>query len=552
MMRWCLVFLLFIISNSMNAASSSSQSRPNIILILNDDMGFSDIGCYGGEIDTPNLDSLARGGLRYTQFYNTARCCPSRASLLTGLYPQQADVGHMIVDDGIDGYLGDLSRNAVTIAEVLKSAGYGTYMSGKWHITHHIEDGKDHNWPANRGFDDYYGTLAGAANYYNPKALRRNNEVIEAEGEDYYFTDVISREAVRQIKTHTEKKSGTPFFQYVAYTAPHWPLHAHPKDIAKYKGRFDKGWDKLREERYERLIKLGIIKPDWKLSERTERAQPWADAEHKEWEVRRMEVYAAMIDRMDQGIGWIIQSLKETGQFDNTLILFLSDNGGCAEVLNPKNPPERVTKGLSGREKTRDGRPVRAGDNPELMPGPEDTYQTYGASWANLSNTPFRYYKQLVHEGGIATPLIAHWPAGIKSQNELRHQPAQLPDIMATCLEIASAEYPKEYRSHKIKPLEGVSMVPTFTDKAHSREALYWEHSGNSAVRKGRWKLVKKVDTGWQLYDLDADRSETNDLIAAHPEVAAEMKSLYEAWAARCNVMPWEKIIELRKARGEK
>ena len=307
------------------------MARPNILLIMNDDMGYSDLGCYGGEVQTPNLDALSAGGLRFTQFYNTARCCPSRASLLTGLYPHQADVGHMTGDDGIDGYLGDLNPNSVTIAQVLKSAGYRTFMSGKWHVTRYVH-GPKHNWPVQRGFDDYYGILTGCGNYYHPKTLTRNNTPIEPEGKGYFITDAITDEAIRQIES-TEEDS-TPFFQYVAYTAPHWPLHAHPEDIAKYKGRFDAGWDKLREQRLKRMVEMGIIHDNWLLSERDPNVPPWEEVEHKAWEVRRMEVYAAQIDRMDQGIGRIFQALKKAGKWDNTLIVFLADNGGCAEELS--------------------------------------------------------------------------------------------------------------------------------------------------------------------------------------------------------------------------
>jgi arylsulfatase A-like enzyme len=364
--------------------------QPNIILIMNDDMGFSDLGCYGGEVDTPNLDNLAENGLRFTQFYNTARCCPSRASLLTGLYPHQADVGHMTGDDGIDGYLGDLSLDAVTIAEVLKDSGYRTFMSGKWHVTRHIH-GPDHNWPCQRGFDDYYGILTGCGNYYHPKTLMRNNTPIEAEP-GYFITDAITDEAIRQIQSTAEEM--TPFFQYIAYTAPHWPLHAHDKDTAKYKGRFDAGWDILREQRLKRMVGLGLIHKSWLLSERDETVPPWEEANHKDWEVRRMEVYAAQIDRMDQGIGRIFQALKDTGKWDNTLIVFLADNGGCAEELS-KVTGDWIRRGkeTAGTLKTWDGTDVRFGNLPEIIPGGEDTYTSYGVPWANVSNTPFRLYK---------------------------------------------------------------------------------------------------------------------------------------------------------------
>ncbi|NOY09221.1 MAG: arylsulfatase [Spirochaetes bacterium] len=522
-------------------------SKPNIILILNDDMGYSDPGCYGGEVKTPNLDALAADGLRYTQFYNTARCCPSRASLLTGLYPHQADVGHMMNDDGIDGYIGDLNPNTVTIAEVLKKGGYAAYMSGKWHITRFI-DGPKHNWPCQRGFDDFYGIITGAANYYNPQTLTRNNKGIKPEGDDYFLTDAISAEAERQIRTHAERNSGMPFFQYVAYTAPHWPLHAHPEDIAKYKGRYDAGWDQLRQERLQRMIAMGIIHKNWELTRRDPRVPRWEKADNKDWQVRRMEVYAAQIDRMDQGIGRILQALKDTAQWDNTLIIFLADNGGCAEEIE-EGWKKSLVAGFEqvGTEKTRDGRKMQYGNDPDIMPGGEETYQSYGIPWANVSNTPFRLYKHWVHEGGIATPFIVHWPAGINAKNELRHQPAQLPDVMATFLDIAGVEYPAVHNGHEIKPAEGFSMLPTFTNKPHNRDILYWEHEGNKAVRKGKWKLVCKYPGDWELYNMETGRTETDNVAGDHPEIVRELAELYKQWAGRCNVMPWAELLERRK-----
>jgi arylsulfatase A-like enzyme len=524
--------------------------RPNILLILNDDMGFSDLGCYGGEVQTPNLDRLAAGGLRFTQFYNTARCCPSRASLLTGLHPHQANVGHMMGDDGIDGYRGNLAANTATIAEVLKTAGYATYMSGKWHITRH-NDGPKHSWPRQRGFDRFFGTITGAGSFYNPNTLTRENERIAVadESEDFFYTDAISDQAVEYIREHAEGKADEPFFTYVAYTSPHWPLHAHDEDIVRYAGRFDKGWDVLREERLERMVEMGLIDPNWKLTERDPTQPPWDEAEHEAWQARRMEVYAAQIDRMDQGIGRIVQALEQTGQLENTLILFLADNGGCAEEIG-----EAWSKNIVGsisRRQTRDGRPVQHGNDPSVMPGPEDTYQSYGVPWANVSNTPFREYKHWVHEGGISTPLIVHWPEGVEEQGVLRTQPAQLPDMMATFLEVAGAEYPTERDGHQVQPLEGFSMTPIFRDEPPGREVLYWEHEGNCAVRKEQWKLVCKYPGGWELYDIKADRTELNDLAAEHPEVVAELSGLYEAWASRCNVMPWAELQEKRRKERE-
>jgi len=421
-------------------------------------------------------------------------------------------------------------------------------MSGKWHVTRHVDSPK-HNWPVQRGFDDYYGIITGAANYYQPRTLTRNNERIEPEGEDYFFTDAISEEAVRQIREHTLSRKDTPFFQYVSYTAPHWPLHAHEEDIAKYEGRFDSGWDRLREQRMQRMIDMGIIHENWKLSERDLDVVTWEDEEHKEWQARRMEVYAAQIDRMDQGIGRILNVLKEMGQWENTLIVFLSDNGGCAEELGDCR--DWIATGFEqvGTLNTRDGRDVRFGNFLDIIPGGENTYSSYGVPWANVSNTPFRLYKHWVHEGGIATPFIVHWPAGIKAKGELRQQPAQLPDVMATFLDIAGVGYPEKYKSRFIKPLEGFSMVPTFVDRPHERQVLYWEHEGNKAVRKGKWKLVCRYPDKWELYDLEAGRTELNDVSEDHQVIVQELAELYGNWAHRCKVTPWKNLLDLRERR---
>ncbi len=527
------------------------ENRANIVLILNDDMGFSDLGCYGGEVHTPNLDRLAAGGLRFTQFYNTARCCPSRASMLTGLHPHQTGVGHMMGDDGLEGYRGDLNDRCMTIADAVHSEGYGTYMSGKWHISRHAgADGPKHSWPCQRGFDEYYGIITGAANFWKPNTLTRNNTRIQHDElpADYFLTDAISDEATTFIRNHNEKTPERPFFTYVAYTAPHWPLHAHEEDIARYNGRFAAGWDELREERLSRMREMQILDEAWQLTTRDPSQPPWSEAEYKEWNQRRMEVYAAQITRMDAGIGRIINTLEETGQLDNTLILFLADNGGCAEELG--GPPAiRDTDTLISTETTSDGRPIYRGNDPSIMPGPETTYQSYGVPWANLSNTPFREYKHWVHEGGIATPLIAHWPDAIKSAGELRDQPGQLPDIMATCLEVSGAAYPEERDGKPILPLEGTSLVPIFDGKDNGKEVLYWEHEGNCAVRQENWKLVCKFPGDWELYDLAAERTEINDLAAKHPQKLEELAGLYRDWADRSLIYPWDRLQERRRQR---
>ncbi len=517
-----------------------------------DDMGYSDIGCYGGEIRTPNLNRLAAGGLRFTQFYNTARCCPTRASLLTGLYPHQAGVGWMMADNGHDGYRGDLNDRCRTIAEVLRGASYSTYMSGKWHVSKHVRpDGPRHNWPLQRGFDRFYGTIHGAGSFYDPNSLTRDNTQIAPDSENYYYTDAISDNAVKFIAEHQGRSGDKPFFLYVPFTAPHWPMHALPEDIARYKGRYAKGWDALRAERRERMIEMGIVKAEWGITDRDAGVPPWEEAADKAWFERRMEVYAAMVDRMDQGIGSIVEALKKAGRFENTLIFFLADNGGCAEEygsrgavkpdpskpveLRPMAPGELQTR--MQPLVTRDGRPVRTGKG--VLPGPADTYIAYGKPWAKASNTPFRLYKHWVHEGGISTPLIAHWPAGIRRHGELEHQPGHLIDIMATCIDVSGATYPKEHGGNAIQPPEGKSLVPGFEGREIERVALFWEHEGNRAVRVGRWKLVARGERGpWELYDLEADRTERHDLAAERSDRTRILKALWLEYAKRTNVLP--------------
>ncbi len=541
------------------AVAQAPDLRPNIIIIMSDDMGWSDIGCYGGEINTPNLDGLAANGLRFTQFYNNARCCPTRASLLTGLYSHQAGIGHMMEDRGQDGYRGDLNRNSITIAEALKPAGYSTYAVGKWHVTPGQSREKltqSHNWPLQRGFDRYYGTIHGAGSFYDPSALVRDNKLItvandkEYQPQQYYYTNAISDHAARFIR---ENKKGRPFFMYVAYTAAHWPMHALEKDVAKYSGKYDQGYGPIRQARYEKAKRLGLLDPRWQMSEQ---AMDWDKVENKPWEARGMEVYAAMIDGMDQGIGRIIAELKKQGQFDNTLIFFLQDNGGCAELQGraptQRNPyklrPEKPVYAPMGKDdqqygsapqQTRDGRAVIMGTG--AMPGPDDTYIAYGKGWANVSNTPFREYKHWTHEGGISTPLIVHWPKGIpeSQHNKLVQSPGHLIDLMATAVDLSGAKYPTEINGQKIHPMEGVSLRSVFTGKSLQRpQPIFWEHEGNRAVRSGKWKIVAKEKQPWELYDIETDRTELNDLATKYPDRVKEMSAQWEAWARRANVLP--------------
>jgi len=526
--------------SSLAAAGLGSQmaaqkpARPNVIVMMADDMGFSDLGCYGSEIRTPNIDALAQGGMRFTQFYNTARCCPTRASLLTGLYPHQAGVGHMMEDRKLPAYRGDLSANAVTIAEVMRAAGYRTWMSGKWHVTPVTES--KHNWPRQRGFDNFFGTIHGAGSFYDPATLSRDNEYIEPEGKDFYYTNAIGENACRYIDDAASAAGGgKPFFGYVAFTSPHWPMHALEEDIDRYKARYKDGWDALREERHRRMIQMGLVDKRWPLTPRDPDVPAWKDAPHKEWEMRRMAVYAAMIDRMDRNVGRIVAALKRTGQFENTLLLMLADNGGCAEVLGPKAAGRHIP------DKTRDGRPVRRGNDPSIMPGRDDDYQSYGIGWANASNTPFRRYKHWVHEGGISTPLIAHWPGKVSRPGTLTNQPGHLIDLLATAADVGGAQYPATFNGKAITPLEGKSLRPILEGKRRQGHGeIYWEHEGNRAVRQGKWKLVSRHPGAWELYDIEADRTEMNDLASRQREKAGELAAKWEAWSKKVGVADWE------------
>jgi arylsulfatase len=500
-----LVLLLLLLLGRLSA--QDLPARPNIVILLADDMGYSDIGCYGSEISTPHLDRLAAGGLRFTQFYNNARCCPTRASLLTGLYPHQAGMGHMVEGKPAPAYQGYLNDRCVTFAEALRPAGYFTAMAGKWHVGE-----RRPHWPVDRGFDRYYGLISGASNYFKIDAGRQlalDGERVSATGEDFYITDAFTDHALQFLDEAKEKRK--PFLLYTAFTSPHWPLHARPEDVAKYRGKYLEGWDALRRSRHRKQVDLGIVNATWPLTPRDPKAPAWEDAKDKEALDLRMAVYAAQIDRMDQNIGRILAKLREIGAEENTLVLFLSDNGGCAEEIH---------RGRAGAEI-----------------GTRDSYESYGLPWANASNTPFRLYKHWVHEGGIATPLIASWPSVIRKSG-IRHEPAHLIDIMATCLDLARAEYPKD----RI-PVEGLSLAPLFRDgRRPGPDALYWEHEGNRAVRQGKWKLVSRHKAEWELYDLDADRTEMNNLAAANPEKVKEIAAKHAAWAARAGVVDWDEL----------
>lgn len=553
-----------------SAVAASAQQKPNIIVIISDDMGYSDIGCYGGIIKTPNLDRLAKNGLQYMQFYNTARSCPSRASLLTGLHPHQAGIGHMSDNDrGEDGYRGDLNNHCVTLAQVMKTAGYENYAVGKWHVSRFMkQEGPKHNWPLQRGFDHFYGTIAGGGSYYDPYTLCRGNDFVTAAKDpeynpkEFYYTNAITDNAMMFLDSHKQQMQEKPFFMYLAYTAAHWPMQAPEEDIAPYKGKFDKGWDKLREQKYKAMVKAGIIRKEWGLSE-DKTVRNWDKVENKAFELRCMEVYAGIISNMDKNIGKIVKQLEKNGQLENTVILFLQDNGGCAEPVGREAQPGtiKIPAGMKlepMREdelqtvltpyRARDGRPMRVGVG--VMPGGADTYISYGKGWAHLSDTPFREYKHWVHEGGIATPLIISWPDGIKAKGERRWIPGQLMDVMATCRELGGATYPQDYNGTEVYPCEGKSLVASFgKDEPEDTRCLFWEHEGNRAVRSGKWKLVYKAVKNnkdipleaWELYDMENDRTEIHNLASRYPEKVAELAEQWQKFAKRCHVTPWPK-----------
>lgn len=539
-----LIFTTLFCKTKLETSDSEEKGLPNIVIIMSDDMGYSDISPFGGEIDTPNLSKMANNGLRFGQFYNNARCCPTRASLMTGVYPHRAGIGHMtnppndatMHNYGTKEYQGYLSKNTVTLAEVLKEAGYATLMSGKWHLGAH----KKEMWPLQRGFEKFYGIIAGAANHFQPKhprGITRGNNP-EDVSDDYYSSDAFTSEAINFISESKNKHPEKPFFLYLSYTAPHWPIQAPKEVVDKYKERYCEGWQTLRLERYERMKEMGIIDSGWPLT--AQDSPDWdtlLDKEKQEEMNLRMAIYAAMVDRMDQNIGRLMSELKNQGELENTLVLFLNDNGACAEFSE-------------------------LGDGPASQLETEKGYAlTYGRAWANASNTPYRKYKHWLHEGGIATPFIVQWPAGIDKSLEgafVHSTYGFLPDLMATCLDLAKVEYPKTYNGYPIEPHVGKSLVPVFTDTTHKvhHEPIFWEHEGNKAVRMDTYKLVSDWDENggdWELYDMKKDRTETHNIIEDYPEVANKMIAQYEEWADKNNVLNWNEIVEIRrKKRMEK
>jgi arylsulfatase A-like enzyme len=521
----------------MSAASAAvlrgqRRRRPNVLLILADDLGYSDLGCYGGEIATPNLDGLARRGVRFAQFYTTARCCPSRASLLTGQYSHRVGVGHMVADLGQPGYRGRLSENGATIAEVLRPAGYRTFLSGKWHVG--TSD------PTARGFEEFFGTLTSAQSFWDSSQYLRLPSGRKARSYapgTFYGTDALTDHAL-DFLAQARSTSVNPWFLYLAYNSPHFPLQARPEDVAKYTNRYAAGWDVLRAERLARMKALRLVAAGTKL---TPRSQYWGYRENEPrgnppWETlpeerradlaRRMAIYAAMVDRMDQNVGRVLSDLRAHQELDNTLILFLSDNGACAE-WDPS--------GFDGSSSPRNI--LHRGGDLEKMGGP-GTFHSAGSGWANASNTPWRLYKHYTNEGGISDPCIVHWPEGMRRQGAIENTPVHLIDIMPTIVDATGAQYPERIGSREIYPIVGNSLLPALRGQRMPERTLYFEHEGHRAVRENRYKATALRGQGWSLYNMKTDRTEMNDLAAKQPKVVDALARKWEAWAAENQVTP--------------
>lgn len=529
------------------AQRATMNQRPNIIVIMVDDMGFSDIGSYGSEINTPNLDRLAFQGVRFSQFYNAGRCCPSRAALLTGLYSHQAGIGHMIDEYtapirqklNSPAYTDHLSERCRTIAERLKESGYQTFMTGKWHV------GKS-TPPEKRGFDRSYALINGACNYFDPTfdpgvgmvktTITEDGHPQKTFDEGYYTTDVFTDKAISFIKS---AESDRPYFLYLAYNAPHWPLHAPSEDIAKYTGKYLIGWHSIRDRRFKKLKQLGVLRPQDQiaLTARDSRIPEWDDigakdswrsgvidvAQHANvltWEKvtdknhwdRRMAVYAAQIDRVDQNIGKLISLLDGRGELENTLIIFLSDNGAADE------------------------HPYRGEQDAPI--GSRQSYMAYGTGWANTSNTPFRQYKVTQHEGGIATPLVMHWPARTLNRGYIDHAPGHIIDIAPTCFEAAGIKMPNDKNGGV--QIEGKSLLEALRGRRRElHQFIGWEHQGNRAVRNGKWKLVSLHKGKWELYNLSRDRTELDNLAHRKPGKVKSMEKAWQQWADKVGAKPW-------------
>jgi arylsulfatase len=510
---------------------------PNVVVFLADDMGFSDLPDYGGEISTPALTRLAADGVRFSQFYATPRCSPTRAALLTGRYPHAAGVG-WLADSPSDerAYRGAIRPDVPTLPELLDAAGYRSWIAGKWHLDP-ANDPAGPDAPLARGFARYFGVMRGADDQYHPDSLARDRERLPPPGDGFYLSDALSEQAAGWIREHG---GDAPFFLYVAYTAPHWPVQAPAEDLERYAGRYRRGWDALRERRAQRLGRLDVLRASWELSPRDAKVPAWQDEEHPGWQRARMRAYAAMVERMDRGVGRVLDALDAAGLADDTLVAFLSDNGASPEGLSPASGLLRRAVGF--------WTPQHYGDDPARTPGGPNTFMSYGRGWSNLSNTPFRGHKAGLLEGGIASPLIVRWPAGLaRPAGSWVREPAHVVDLVPTILELAGVGSAAE--------LDGESLAPLLAGGTRSRGPLFWEHEGWRAVRDGDLKLVARWpglrgEPRWQLYDLAADRTELHDLAAERPADVTRLAALWEVWAQRAGVRPWPWVLPAARKAG--
>ncbi len=546
-----LVALAICVFSSLAASSvavgASDSARPNIVLILVDDLGYSDLGCYGGEIETPNIDRLAQNGVRMTQLYNSARCCPTRASLMTGLYPHQTGVGFMTADNGKPGYRGFLNDRCVTTASLLQTAGYKTYLAGKWHLR---GAGDLECTPTNRGFDEFYGPFRDYASFYREDLyfrLPEGREPIEQSSDSFYATNAITDYALHFLDD--ARKNAKPYYLYLAYNAPHFPLQAPVELIDKYAEEYEKGWDHIREERFAKMMASGLIPKNFDLSERGlvpevpnrnkdskyfgQQIPAWDSLDHDRQKdlARRMATFAAMIEIVDRNVGRVVEDLKANGELENTCIFFLSDNGACAEwdpygFDDDPYPQNKLYKGDELKEI-----------------GQKGTFHSYGTAWANASNAPFSSYKHYTYEGGISSPAIVHFPSSVKASGSINRETQHVMDVAATILDLADVRYPEKWKGETLYPIEGQSLLPLIEGRATSSRPLYFEHEGNRGVRDGKWKLVwTNYEKQWELYDIQKDRTETRNIARSHPKKVANLSKQWHAWAERCLVEK-EKIV---------
>jgi arylsulfatase A-like enzyme len=551
-----LVALAICVFSSLAASSvavgASDSARPNIVLILVDDLGYSDLGCYGGEIETPNIDRLAQNGVRMTQLYNSARCCPTRASLMTGLYPHQTGVGFMTADNGKPGYRGFLNDRCVTTASLLQTAGYKTYLAGKWHLR---GAGDLECTPTNRGFDEFYGPFRDYASFYREDLyfrLPEGREPIEQSSDSFYATNAITDYALHFLDD--ARKNAKPYYLYLAYNAPHFPLQAPVELIDKYAEEYEKGWDHIREERFAKMMASGLISKNFDLSERGlvpevpnrnkdskyfgQQIPAWDSLDHDRQKdlARRMATFAAMIEIVDRNVGRVVEDLKANGELENTCIFFLSDNGACAEwdpygFDDDPYPQNKLYKGDELKEI-----------------GQKGTFHSYGTAWANASNAPFSSYKHYTYEGGISSPAIVHFPSSVKASGSINRETQHVMDVAATILDLVSTfsrahQYPEKWKGETLYPIEGQSLLPLIEGRATSSRPLYFEHEGNRGVRDGKWKLVwTNYEKQWELYDIQKDRTETRNIARSHPNKVANLSKQWHVWAERCLVEK-EKIV---------